>query len=742
MGRDVKSISPFHASASAYADAGWFPIPLPMLEKSPPPDGTPNDIDLDKYPQHLRKWLNNKRPANIGTIVPEGIIGIDVDGPKALSTLAEFEGKYGKLPETWMSYRGNQERFHMWFWIPPARKWPGKLADGIDVLYRHYRYAVLPPSIHPSKNPYRWALPNKAGQPEGIEGYFPGVDELNELPEDWITAFSDTSGYQHYERVRTDVNLWLREHGGGNCCTEMKRIGRHHKQAIIKAAEDGGCHDAMINAVWAITAEMMQGHIGGRKALGIIKRTFIDLITNSGRRGNQAAENEYKRAVIGAVEKLIPKQVRDGDPCTLEDHEEIDPEQFFAKSGLLARTLRNAVEKSGKLAVGPGRIIYRYNDGLWTPDGDAEINRRTERMLGERFRPSHAQNVLSVVSNREQLITDDNQDTQFINLPNGLLDWKERRLYPHSSAVISTVRVPIAWNPDAKCPNIDKFISEVFPPDAHNLAYQVLGYMLFNGNPLHKAIILYGSGRNGKGTYLRLARMLAGGNNISAISPQALDTSQFASAQIYGKLANLVGDVDPKLFKGTEQFKQLTGGDYMPAQHKYGQPFIFQAKALMVAAFNKLPTTTDTTEGFFSKWVVVPFNAQFLGNKADPNLLERLTRPEELQGLLVRAIEGLNQVMNQGALDIPESVKIACENFRKEADPIQNFVTDCVEVTLNRKTHVRKGDIYSRYVEWCMANGYRPQASMRFSESLKSVTHAIESKLDGYVVYRCIKLME
>jgi P4 family phage/plasmid primase-like protien len=604
----------------------------------------------------------------------------------------------------------------MWFWIPPALKWPGKLADGIDVLYRHYRYAVLPPSIHPNNTPYQWALPDRAGKPEGIEGYFPGVDELNELPEDWL-VFSDPNGYQPYERITTDVNLWLREHGGGGCCTEMKWVGRLHKALITKAAEDGGCHDAMVNAVWAITAEVMHGHTGGRKALNIIKHHFIDMITNEGRRDLKQAENEYQRAVIGAVEKLIEQQVRTGDPCVQEDLEEIDPEQFFGKSGVLARTLRRTVEQTGNLAVGPGKIIYRHHDGLWTPDGEAEINRRTERLLGERFRPSHAQNVLSVVSNREQLISDENQDTRFINLPNGLLDWKERKLYPHSSAVMSTVRIPIKWDPNAKCPNIDKFIKEVFPRDARRLAYQVLGYMLFNGNPLHKAILLYGSGRNGKGTYLRLARMLAGGNNISAVTPQALDTSQFSSAQIYGKLANLVGDVDPKLFKGTEQFKQLTGGDYMLAQHKYGQPFLFQARALMIAAFNRLPTTTDTTEGFFSRWVVVPFNAHFPEGTADPTLIERLTRHEELQGLLVRAIEGLNQVMEQAALDVPESVRAAQENFRREADPIQNFVTECVETSTDRKAHVRKLDIYARYTEWCIANGYRPMASTRFIES-------------------------
>ena len=137
------------------------------------------------------------------------------------------------------------------------------------------------------------------------------------------------------------------------------------------------------------------------------------------------------------------------------------------------------------------------------------------------------------------------------------------------------MRIPIEWDEDAECPTVNQFFGEVFPSDAIELAYEILGYMLYNDNPLHKAILLYGSGRNGKGTFIRLARMLVGHNNISAVTPQALDSSQFSSAQLYGKLANLVGDVDPRIFKSTEQFKQLTGGDYMMAQHKHKDPFVF-----------------------------------------------------------------------------------------------------------------------------------------------------------------------
>jgi P4 family phage/plasmid primase-like protien len=507
-------------------------------------------------------------------------------------------------------------------------------------------------------------------------------------------------------------------------------------------------HDSMVNAVWSVLSEMSQGHSGGLKALEKIKSTFYAQADGSGRREVGAAEAEWTRACVGAVEKTAIERVRDGDPCVIEEAERgKDPARFFdPKHGLKARGLRLAVERTGKLAVGPGRIIYRHTDGLWTPDGESEIYRRTETLLRQRYRPSHASNVLSVVSNREPLITDDRQDVQYLNLPNGLLDWQEGKLYPHNPHVLSTVRIPISWDEEADCPEIDQFFREVFPGDAVELAYEILGYMLYNDNPLHKAILLYGSGRNGKGTFIRLARMLVGHNNISAVTPQALDSSQFSSAQLHGKLANLVGDVDPRIFKSTEQFKQLTGGDYMQGQHKHKDPFVFQCRALMIAAFNALPRTADTTEGFFSRWVVVPFSAFFPAGVADPTLVGRLTTQQSLQGLLRGAVGGLQQVMRRGRFTLPPSVEKATERFKMEADPLRGFIEERVLFHSSGNAFTARTDIYNGYTAWAAINGFHQMSAQRFYESFTTAATDISNNpitptaLDGIRGYRYLTL--
>ena len=710
--------SPFHTAAQDYLTAGYHPIPLPIGEKWPPPKGIPNDRAIT--PELVKEWLTRKRPANIGTVVPDGVVVIDVDDTAGQETLRELEQQHGALPKTWITFRGNPDRYHLWFRTPSDIVWPGKLGAGVDIVYRHYRYMVAPPSVHPSGAQYRWA--NLSGTLlKASPGYLPSPDEFSDLPKAWL-GLADGKGYTARPRANLDARLWLEEYGQGKPCQEMSRAVTRHQKEIRKYAEPGGLHDAMINGVWAIVAEISTGHSGGITGLKRFKETFLEQAEESGRREPGTAEAEWARACIGAIEKTAIDRVRAGDPCTIEASErDGDSDRFFdAKHGLRARTLRASVERTGQLAVGPGRIIYRHTRGLWTPDGEAEIYRRTEKLLGQRYRPAHAANVLSVVSNREPLITDDKQDTQFLNLPNGLLDWREGKLYPHNPHVISTTRIPIEWDENAECPRVRQFFTEVFPSDAIELAYEILGYMLYNDNPLHKAILLYGSGRNGKGTFLRLARMLVGHSNISAVTPQALDSSQFSSAQLYGKLANLVGDVDPRIFRSTEQFKQLTGGDYMMAQHKHKDPFVFRCRALMVAAFNSLPRTADTTEGFFSRWVVVPFSAFFPAGKADPLLITRLTARSELRGVLRAAVGGLQQVMRRGRFSIPRSVAAATERFRKEADPIRGYVEERLTVTGGRE-RVSRADVYADYSAWAATNGYHSMAASRFYEQLTTV---------------------
>lgn len=139
----------------------------------------------------------------------------------------------------------------------------------------------------------------------------------------------------------------------------------------------------------------------------------------------------------------------------------------------------------------------------------------------------------------------------------------------------------------------------------------------------------------------------------------------------------------------------------------------------MIAAFNALPRTADTTEGFFSRWVVVPFERFFPAGKADTGVIGRLTARSELRGLLRLAVGGLQNVMRRGAFTIPDSVRRATERFRAEADPIRGFIEERLESTSpNSNTLLPRTDVYAEYVVWSQMNGFHQMSAIRFYEQL------------------------
>ena len=131
--------------------------------------------------------------------------------------------------------------------------------------------------------------------------------------------------------------------------------------------------------------------------------------------------------------------------------------------------------------------------------------------------------------------------SKFINLKNGVLFRKEDGyiLLPHSPAFVFSYRLPVKYNPEAKCPKIEKFISEVVDKENIPILYEIPALCLMQDEKIPYAYMLVGSGANGKSTYLNLLQEFLGKENVSNVSLQELCEDRFKVAQLVGKLANI-----------------------------------------------------------------------------------------------------------------------------------------------------------------------------------------------------------
>ena len=232
------------------------------------------------------------------------------------------------------------------------------------------------------------------------------------------------------------------------------------------------------------------------------------------------------------------------------------------------------------------------------------------------------------------------QPSDVINLDNGLLDWKRGALRPHDPKVLSTIRIPHAWNAKAKCPEITAFLNEVLPDDCIEFVLEIIGHCLIPDNRMQRSVMLIGTGGNGKGTLLNLTKMLLGPANVAARTLHDLTEDRFARADVFGKLANICGDLDARTVERSDVFKMITGNDTLSGERKYGQPFEFVPFARLLFSANEVPPSSDQSMAYFDRWLPVPMTKRIRGTKREvQGIIAQLTTPNEMEGLLVLAVE-------------------------------------------------------------------------------------------------------
>jgi putative DNA primase/helicase len=347
---------------------------------------------------------------------------------------------------------------------------------------------------------------------------------------------------------------------------------------------------------------------------------------------------------------------------------------FKDKVGLLAAKLADDIQAIGPLAYGVDNIMWSYRDGVWRPDPRVVAHRATT-LLGDRYRRSHSVNAEDIIRAQTPKITCD-PVSEVINFRNGLYLWQADLLRDHTPDMLTTVQLSVDWNPDATCPAFDKFLGEVVPEDMVALVWEAIGYLLYSGNPLHRAYMLMGAGRNGKGTLLRVVGALIGAANYTAVSLHSLVNTRFSTANLFGKIANIAGDIDGTYLESTAMFKAITGQDQITAEHKGRDAFDFTPWAVPMFSANKVPPSADVTQGYLSRWLVIPFPNDFTGRE-DRHLDARLTTKAELQGIAAKAMPALRSLLERGDFQLPASGLKARDEFGRRVDQVRMWVDEC-----------------------------------------------------------------
>ncbi|MBR7084119.1 MAG: DNA primase, partial [Oscillospiraceae bacterium] len=165
-----------------------------------------------------------------------------------------------------------------------------------------------------------------------------------------------------------------------------------------------------------------------------------------------------------------------------------------------------------------------------------------------------------------------------VNAQNGIVDLETGAVSAHNAKLYMTRMLGTEMSENPKYPvRWIAFLEDIFGGDKEVLRYiqKALGYCLSGLTTEQCVFFLYGNGRNGKSTFLKIVRLILGeyATNIQPESIMVRSMSSSANTDIARlKGARLVTSVEPnegmRLNEGL--IKQLTGDDMVTARKLYG----------------------------------------------------------------------------------------------------------------------------------------------------------------------------
>lgn len=307
-----------------------------------------------------------------------------------------------------------------------------------------------------------------------------------------------------------------------------------------------------------------------------------------------------------------------------------------------------------------------------------------------------------------------------LNTPNGILRLRTGVLEGHDPTLYLSKMTLCEYTDKSDCPRWETFLSDIFAGDQELIHYiqKAVGYSLTGSTAEQCAFFCYGTGRNGKSTFLDTISAMLGDYAVN-IQPETIMIRHNAGNGANSDIARLKGarfvtSVEPnegmKLNEGL--VKQLTGGDKVTARYQYGSEFEFTPEFKLWMGTNHKPIIRGTDTGIWRRVHLIPFTVTIPEHKVDKHLGHHLRA--ELPGILRWAVEGCLMWQREG-LKKPKAVEEAVKEYRGEMDVVAAFLDACCVVGSGRE---KTTDLYQAYTQWADENNEYKMSSRKFGQEL------------------------
>lgn len=392
-------------------------------------------------------------------------------------------------------------------------------------------------------------------------------------------------------------------------------------------------------------------------------------------------------------------------------------------------------------------FIYLFNGAFWS-ELDKEV---LQKFLGEaaealgiarfsaRFYQFREKLFKQFIATAYLPTPETNSDSVLINLKNGTFEVGPNgyKLRAYDSRDFLTYQLPFEFDPNAKAPLFEAYLNKVLPDmERQRVLAEFLGYIFVKHGTQalkeEKALILFGTGANGKSVFFEIVNALLGIENVGNFSLQSLTNENgYFRAKLANKLLNYASEINGKL--ETDIFKQLVSGEPVEARLPYGQPFILRQYAKMIFNCNELPKDVEHTNAYFRRFLIIPFDVTIPEAEQDKSLHTRIIQ-SELSGIFNWVLEGLNRLLEQQRFSKCEAAQRAVDDYKTQSDSAKMFLEE--SELQSHPTHWKlMPELFSAYRTFCLDSGFRPVHKGNFKKRLASFGVVIERKNAGWVAF-------
>lgn len=425
-------------------------------------------------------------------------------------------------------------------------------------------------------------------------------------------------------------------------------------------------------------------------------------------------------------------------------------------------TYETIMEEKCFVTVKQTNEIYGLDNGVFLPQGDILIGKRAEILwpivtawVDQNGLEHHQE--LSIATFNEikghimrrtyHELEEFDSDINLQNFKNGLYHIMDQKFTPHDDSkhnsfnppYLSFNQKPVIYNPKARPKMFLNFLREVTYKEDLWPLIQLMSYTFYPQNPYEIITILHGGGSNGKSVIFLVLTGLHGIRNVSNVSLDTIINNRFGLFDMLNKSVNLDAELSSGVIEDTALLKKLTGRQSIRVEQKNQKAFDAFLHAKLWLSANEIPQTSDQTDAYYRRNVVISFPKKFEPRdydvfckkcrfneiednrilygykskkemadreqgiyKEDNELPEKLTTEEELSGILNIMMRTLRIVLkNKRIITNEKTIQERKNKYEMAANPVGVFLRVAVSKESTPDDYTIKDDSYKAYRRYC-----------------------------------------